>query len=336
MSRILVTGGTGFLGAHICATLARDGHDVIAGDVHEPPDHAGQAFISLDVRDPVAVRAAVASVDIVVNNAALVPVTRSSLAVYRAVNVGGTEHVLAAAKDTGAYVCHISSTSLYGVPAQLPIMPDTPFTPFEIYGYSKTEAERAVQRARAGGMIISSLRPRTIVGTGRLGLFDVIFPRIRDGKAVPLFGKGDNLLQLLDAADMCAAVARAIETRSNGSYNVGALRFGTVRQDFEALLAHAGTGSRLVGVPVPLIHALVRPLDAVGRSPFTPWHYMTAHVPFYCDVSTTIEELGWSPQRSNAEMLIDAYNWFLEHQGLRGASAHRRPLDGTLARLLRG
>ena len=336
MSRVLVTGGTGFLGAHICATLARNGYDVVAGDIHEPPEPVDHAFLHLDVRDPTAVRAAVEDVDIVVNNAALVPVTRSSLDVYRAVNVGGTENVLAVAKETGAYVCHVSSTSLYGVPTQLPITPNTPFTPFEIYGYSKTEAERVVERERAGGMTISSLRPRTIVGTGRLGLFDVIFPRIRDGKAVPLFGKGDNLLQLLDADDMCAAVLRAIELRSNGGYNVGALEYGTVREDFEKLLAHAGTGSRLVGVPVPLIHAVVRPLDAIGRSPFTPWHYKSAHVPFYCDVSTTMKDLGWTPQRSNAEMLINSYDWYLEHQSLRGESAHRKPLSGTLARLLRG
>jgi nucleoside-diphosphate-sugar epimerase len=336
MSRVLVTGGTGFLGAHISATLARNGYDVLAADIHEPPEPVDHEFLRLDVRDPAAVRTAVESVDIVVNNAALVPVTRSTLEIYRAVNVGGTENVLAAAKDTGAYVAHVSSTSLYGVPKELPIKPTTQFTPFEIYGYSKTEAERVVQRERENGMTISSLRPRTIVGTGRLGLFDVIFPRIRDGKTVPLFGKGDNVLQLLDADDMCAAVLRAIEIRSNGSYNVGALEYGTVREDFEKLLAHAGTGARLVGVPVPLIHAVVRPLDMIGRSPFTPWHYMTAHEPFYCDVSTTMEELGWKPKRSNAEMLTNSYDWFLQHKGVRGESAHRKPLSGTLARLLRG
>jgi nucleoside-diphosphate-sugar epimerase len=336
MGRVLVTGGTGFLGAHLSATLARAGWDVIAGDVHPPSDPVQHASLSLDVRDPDAVRRAVEGCDVVVNNAALVPVTRSSLDVYRAVNVGGTTNVLAAAKATGAYVAHISSTSLYGVPKQLPIRPDTPFTPFETYGQSKTEAERVVERERAGGVVVSSLRPRTIVGTGRLGLFDVIFPRVRDGKVVPLFGRGDNLLQLLDADDMCAAVLRAIELRSNGSYNVGALEYGTVRQDFERLIAHAGSGSRVVGVPVPAIHAVVRPLDMIGRSPFTPWHYMTAHVPFYCDVSTTMEELGWRPQRSNAEMLVNAYDWFVEHAGVRGASAHRRPLSGVLARLLRG
>ncbi len=336
MARVLITGGSGFLGSHLSRTLSAAGWDVIAADVHEPTVTDRDTFLRLDVRDAGAVRQAVKPVDVVVNCAALVPITRSSSERYRAVNATGTANVLTAAKASGAYVAHISSSSIYGIPTQLPILPSTPFAPFEDYGYSKTEAERIVERERANGLVVSSLRPRTIVGTGRLGLFDAIFPRIRDGKPVPLFGAGDNVLQLLDVDDMCAAVVRAIDTRANNNYNVGAREYKTVREDFEGLLAHANTGARLVPVPVPLIHAILRPLDAVGRSPFTRWHYMTAHRSCYSDISTTVDELGWSPERSNLEMLANSYDWFVRHPVAPGASAHRRPLQGALAHLLRG
>jgi nucleoside-diphosphate-sugar epimerase len=336
MARVLITGGSGFLGTHLNRTLSDAGWDVVTADVHEPAAAGHDTFLRLDVRDASAVHRAVKDVDVVVNCAALVPITRSSLQLYRAVNTQGTANVLAAAKASDAYVAHISSSAIYGIATQLPITPSTPFAPFEDYGYSKAEAEGVVERARADGLVVSSLRPRTIVGTGRLGLFDVIFPRIRDGKAVPLFGSGDNVLQLLDVDDMCAAVVRAIETRANGSYMVGAREYQTVRQDFEGLLAHANTGARLVPVPVPLIHAVLRPLDAVNRSPFTRWHYMTAHRPCYGDISTTVSELGWSPKRSNVETLVNSYDWFVSHPVAAGASAHHRPLQGALAHLLRG
>jgi nucleoside-diphosphate-sugar epimerase len=336
MARVLITGGSGFLGSHLNRTLSAAGWDVVSADVHEPATAAPDSFLRLDVRDADAVHRAVAHVDVVVNSAALVPITRSSPAVYRAVNAQGAANVLAAAKASGAYVAHISSSSIYGIPSQLPIMPSTPFSPFEEYGRSKAEAEAVVERERADGLVVSSLRPRTIVGTGRLGLFDAIFPRIRDGKAVPLFGSGDNTLQLLDVDDMCAAVVRAIDTRANASYNVGAREYGTVREDFEGLLDHAGTGARLVPVPVPLIHAVLRPLDAVGRSPFTRWHYLSADKSCYSDISTAVSDLGWSPKRSNLETLVNSYDWFVEHPASPGASAHHRPLQGALARLLRG
>lgn len=336
MARVLITGGSGFLGSHLSRTLFAAGWDVIAADVHDLAATDRDRFLRLDVCDASAVHRAVKGVDVVVNTAALVPITRSSAQCYLAVNAKGTENVLKAAKASGAYVAHISSSSIYGIPTQLPIIPSTPFAPFEDYGRSKAEAERVVERERADGLVVSSLRPRTIVGTGRLGLFDAIFPRIRDGKAVPIFGRGDNLLQLLDADDMCSAVLRAIDTRANGNYDVGAREYQTVREDFEDLLAHANTGARLVSVPVPLIHAIVRPLDAVGRSPFTPWHYMSAHKPFYCDISTTVRELGWEPRRSNLEMLVNSYDWFVNHPVTVGPSAHRRPLHGALAHFLRG
>jgi nucleoside-diphosphate-sugar epimerase len=336
VARVLITGGSGFLGSHLNRTLSAAGWDVVIADVHEPAAIHRDNFLRLDVRNASAVHQAVRDVDAVVNSAALVPITRSSLQLYRAVNTKGTENVLTAAKASGAYVAHISSSSIYGIPTQLPIMPSTPFAPFEDYGYSKAEAEAVVERARAGGLVVSSLRPRTIVGTGRLGLFDAIFPRIRDGKAVPLFGSGDNVLQLLDVDDMCTAVVRAIETRSNGSYNVGAREYQTVRKDFEGLLAHANTGAHLVPVPVTLIHAVLRPLDAVGRSPFTRWHYRTAHKSCYSDISKTVNELGWSPKRSNLEALVNSYDGFVSDPVTSGASAHHQPLQGALARMLRG
>jgi len=316
--------------------MAAEGWDVLLLDVNPPEGPIGdQRFIAGDVRDAAAVRAAAEGCDVVVNNAALVPVTRSTLETYRAVNVGGTKNALAAAREVGAYVVHISSTSLYGVPRDVPITPATPFAPFEDYGVSKTEAEAVVDRTRDDGLVVSSLRPRTLLGRGRLGLFDVIFPRVRAGKAVPVFGRGDNLLQLLDADDLASAVLCAIRTKANAGYNVGAERFSTVRADMEALITHAGTGARVVGVPVAAIHAVLRPLDAIGRSPFTPWHYRTAHVPFYCDIADTKADLGWTPRRSNAEMLIRAYEDFLRRETT-GASAHHRPLQGIVARALRG
>jgi nucleoside-diphosphate-sugar epimerase len=336
MARVLITGGSGFLGSHLSRTLSDAGWDVVSTDVHEPAAADHDNFLHLDVRDASAVHRAVKHVDVVVNCAALVAITRSSLHEYRAVNTRGAENVLMAARASGAYVAHISSACIYGIPTHLPITPSTPFAPFEDYGYSKVEAEKIVERERANGLVVSSLRPPTIVGTARLGLFDVIFPRIRDGKLVPLFGAGDNLLQLLDVDDMCAAIVRAIDTRANGNYNLGALEYRTVREDFEDLLAHAGTGAHLVSVPVPLIHAILRPLDAVGRSPFTRWHYMTAHKSGYSDISTAVSELGWSPERSNRETLINAYKWFVSHPIAAGASAHHQPLQGVLARLLRG
>jgi nucleoside-diphosphate-sugar epimerase len=334
--RALVTGGTGFLGAHLANALAGAGYEVRTLDVNPPEQGGAHEFLRADVRDPEAVRAAARGCDVVVDNAALVPVTRASEAGYRSVNVDGCRATLDAAAEAGAYVLHISSSAIYGVPVELPVKTSTPMAPFEPYGRSKAEAERLVDARRGDGLIVGSLRPRTLLGEGRLGLFDVIFARIRAGKRVPLFGSGANSVQMCDVDDFCAAALAAIERKANADYNIGSAGFGTVREDLEGLIARVGSRARLQPVPVWAIRAVLRPLDAIGRSPFNEWHWRSAPESFHFDISKARDELAWQPARTNVDALENAYGHYVARAGDTGASAHRRPLGGLLARLLRG
>jgi nucleoside-diphosphate-sugar epimerase len=337
MPRALVTGGSGFLGLHLSEALERGGYEVHSLDVMEPPPSAPaeRRHVRADVRDADAVRRAAEGCDVVVDNAALVPVTRASEAEYRSVNVDGCRNTLEAAAAAGAYALHISSSAIFGVPRELPVRPDTELAPFEPYGRSKADADRLVAERRASGQAVASLRPRTLLGAGRLGLFDVIFSRVRAGKAVPMFGRGHNRVQMCDVEDFCAAALAAIERRASGDYNIGAPEFGSVREDLAALIRHAGTDARLVPVPVAAIKAVLVPLAAIGRSPFNEWHWRSAPKPFYFDIGKARGELGWEPRRSNAEALANAYEHYVERTDA-GGSAHLQPLRGTLARLLRG
>jgi nucleoside-diphosphate-sugar epimerase len=333
--RALVTGGAGFLGGHLATALEKAGFEVRLLDL-DPPAGGEREVARADVRDAQAMRRAASGCDVVVDNAALVPVTRASRAEYRSVNVDGCRTTLDAAAAAGAYVLHISSSAIFGVPARLPVAADAPLTPFEPYGESKAEAEGVVHARRQAGLVVGGLRPRTLLGEGRLGLFDVIFSRIRRGRRVPLFGGGDNRVQMCDVEDFCAAALAAIERRANGDYNIGSSGYGTVRQDLQALIERVGSRSRLQPVPVWAIRAVLQPLDLVGRSPFHEWHWRSAPAPFYFDISLARRELDWEPRRTNVDALENAYRHYLRSTGASGTSAHRRPLRGALARLLRG
>ena len=334
--RALVTGGTGFLGYHLSAALGEAGYEVRMLDVNPPAWElqAGQRFIQADVRDAATMREAAAGCEVVVDNAALVPVTRSTPEEFRDVNVRGCKTTLDAARAEGAYVVHVSSSAIYGKPERMPVTEDTPIGPFEPYGQSKAEAEHLVHRERATGLAVSSLRSRALLGRGRLGLFELVFSRIRQGKRVPMFGRGDNTLQMCDARDFAAAALAAIERRATGDYNIGAAEFGTPRSDLEGLIERVGSSSRLQPVPVALIRAVLQPLDLVGRAPFTAWHWHAPSSTFYASIDRAREELGWEPRWSNVDALERAYQEYLA--GRAGGSAHSAPLRGALARVLRG
>lgn len=332
----LVTGGTGFVGSHIADALAANGWSVRILDV-SPPTRTltlAQEFVHADIRDQSAMRSAVAGCEVVVDNAALVPVTRATPAEYRSVNVDGCRTTLDAARAEGAYVVHVSSTSIFGSPEDLPVTEDTPLRPFEPYGASKAEAELVVQNERDNGLEVASLRPRAVLGRGRLGVFEFMFARIRANKRVPLFGSGSSVIQMCDARDFSAALIAAIERRANGNYNIGAADYGTVREDMQALIERVNSRSRLQPVPIWLIRATLQALDAVNRSPFTQWHWHAAAFPFYSALEKARSELDWSPRYSNVDALENAYMQYLT--GAVGQSPQGRPLRGLIGRLLRG
>ena len=132
MRRALVTGGAGFLGFHLAQGLTEAGWAVRIVDVHEPagPLPEGQEFLHADVRDGDAMRRAAEGCEVVVDNAALVPVTRSTPEGFRSVNVEGCRATLDAARAAGAYVVHVSSSAIYGRPRAMPVTEDTPLEPF--------------------------------------------------------------------------------------------------------------------------------------------------------------------------------------------------------------
>ncbi len=93
--------------------------------------------------------------------------------------------------------------------------------------------------------------------------------------------------------------------RSAGeALNVGAGSFGTVRDDLQALIDHAGSGSRLLPVPVRPAELSLRALELARLSPLAEWHYKTAHKDSFVSIEKARDLLGWEPRLSNAETLL--------------------------------
>ena len=173
------------------------------------PTLAGAEFVAGDVRDRAAVRAACDGVDVVFHNVAQVPLAKDR-ALFDAVNVGGTANVLVAARDARvAKVVHTSSSAVFGIPEHNPVTEDSPCRPLEAYGRAKLRAELLCHDAVAAGLDVTIVRPRTVLGHGRLGVIAMLFEFVADGAPVFVLGGGDNRYQLVHAADLADACLRA-------------------------------------------------------------------------------------------------------------------------------
>ena len=232
----------------------------------------------------------------------------------------------------------ISSTAVYGVPDHHPIHEDDPLVGVGHYGESKIDAERLCAAFGRRGLEAVVVRPKTFVGPERLGVFEILFDWIREGRRIPILGDGTNRYQLLAVEDLVEAVVRSFEAPVAGeALNIGAGRFGTVREDLEALVAHAGSGSRLRPVPARPAELALRALELARLSPLAEWHYRTAHKDSFVAIEKARSLLDWEPMLSNAETLCATYDWYLAHRSeLRAAgTTHRVPWDQRALGLLK-
>jgi nucleoside-diphosphate-sugar epimerase len=336
-----ISGGAGFLGLHLARRLIADRHEVRSLDL-VPLDEPGLAVQELrgDVRDAAACRELVDGARILVHAAAALPI-RGSRDEIRSVNVDGTLTLLSAAVAAGVgRVVFISSTAVYGVPDKHPIEEDDPLVGVGHYGESKIEAEEVCRAFMRRGLDCVILRPKTFVGPERLGVFEILFDWVREGRRIYVLGNGSNRYQLLAVDDLVAAIRLAAGKRAakGETLNVGAGEFGTVRSDLQALIDHAGSSSRITPVPVKPAEITLRALELARLSPLAEWHYKTAHRDSFVDVARAQRVLGWKPRLSNAQALIETYDWYLAHRdGLAGTAGitHRVPWDQRALGLLK-
>jgi nucleoside-diphosphate-sugar epimerase len=338
-----ISGGAGFLGLHLARRLLADGNSVRSLDLvplAEPELEREVEELRGDVRDPGMAGRLADGADVLVHAAAALPI-RGSGSEIRSVNVGGTATLLAAAREAAAgRAILISSTAVYGIPETHPIDEGSPLHGIGDYGRSKIEAEDVARGFTERGLDVVVLRPKTFIGPERLGVFEILFDWIREGRRIPILGDGSNRYQLLAVEDLVEAIVLSAGASVAGeTLNVGATEFGTVRSDLEALIGHAGSSSRLRPVPARPAELALRALELARLSPLAEWHYKTAHRDSYVDVSKAQQLLGWQARSSNVEALTRTYDWYLANRERMAAAGmtHRVPWNqralGVLKRL---
>jgi nucleoside-diphosphate-sugar epimerase len=210
----------------------------------------------------------------------------------------------------------ISSTALYGVPQHLPEKETDSIAPIGHYGESKQKGEElCLAYEKKKKLKINILRPKTFLGPERLGVFTLWFEAIYTNKPVFMLGSGHNLYQLLEVIDLCQAIEGALLTRKTGEiFNVGTDRYATWTEDLGALITHAKSQSKIIGLPVVPSQIALSLLEFLNLSPIVAWHYKTLPVNSYVAIDKAKKYLQFTPTKSNKEILIESYDWYKSHR----------------------
>jgi len=340
--KVLVTGGSGFLGINLIRFLRSKGVEEIRVLDIAPFDYPEQAepwlkFTQGDVRDIPVVEKVTEGCDVVVHCAAALPLYSEED--IRTTEIDGSVNVLNAARKfkLDRHV-QISSTAVYGVPKKHPIFETDPMVGVGPYGHAKIEAENACRKARAEGYCVPIIRPKSFIGPERLGVFALFYDWAYTGHGFPMIGSGNNRYQLMDVEDLCAAIWSAMTYPKdvvNTEFNIGAKEFTTMREDYQAVLDKAGYGKKIHGTPVAPIVFILRILEALKLSPLYPWVYETASTDSFVSIEKAERDLDFRPKYSNKDALLRNYDWYVAHlkdfEGKSGVS-HRVPWkQGLLA-----
>lgn len=316
--KFLITGGSGFLGINIVRYLLSRGHSVAVIDKEnfDYPEKSQIDFINGDIRDEEKVKVAMNGIDIVVHTAAALPLYSEQEIL--STDIEGTKLLLKTAYENRvARFIHISSTAVYGIPDHHPLIETDKLDGVGPYGKAKILAEQACEEYRNKGMIVPILRPKSFVGPERLGVFALFYDWAKSGKNFPMIGNGKNRYQLLDVEDLCDAIyltATIDPSLANSTFNIGAKDFGTMRQDYQAVLDRAGFGKNIIGLPATPIIWILRILEALKLSPLYKWVYETASKDSFVSIEKAEQKLGYKPKYSNKEALIRNYEWYLAHE----------------------
>ncbi|OGH10527.1 MAG: hypothetical protein A2857_00880 [Candidatus Levybacteria bacterium RIFCSPHIGHO2_01_FULL_36_15] len=330
MKRVLITGGTGFLGCHLARFLINKGYKVTLLDVTDLTAKdlkESIQFIHADIKNKKEMLDSIQDVDFVVHAAAALPIHQSKKIIFD-VNVNGTENVLEAClKNKIKRVVFISSTAVYGVPKHLPETENDPIDPIGFYGESKIEGEKLCFKYYKKGLSVNIIRPKTFLGPERLGIFTLWFEAIYNNKPVFILGNGNNLYELLDVRDLCSAILSALIVKKDGEiFNIGAKIFNTWRRDLGALIKHAKSKSKIVSIPTIPAQLALSLLEKIHLSPIVAWHYKTLPVDSYVDIKKAEKILNFKPKKSNQDIFIESYDWYRKNRdGLIGrtGTTHR-------------
>ena len=187
----LITGGSGFIGINIARKLIGKGERVRVLDITAPDlntDSDKVEYLNSDIRDRRKVMQACEGVENIYHIVSLVPISKAG-ARFWDVNVGGTRNVLEGALKYGAKkIVHMSSSAVYDLNQKNPLTEESMIKPLVTYGRSKYDGEKVCNEYRQRGLDITIVRPRTVVGAERLGIFGILYDWIRRGKNIYIIG----------------------------------------------------------------------------------------------------------------------------------------------------
>ena len=312
--KILITGGAGFIGSHLCDKYTKEGHTVLCLDnfmngnlinIRHLLNHRNFKLLNGDIRDFDLLEKIIRDVDVVFHLAAQIHVDRSIVEpkLTYEVNVLGTQNILEAARVYDIKkVIHTSTSEVYGSAQYIPMDENHPLDAPHPYGASKIAADRMCYAyIKTYGMNISIIRPFNTFGpkqkdSGYGGVISIFVKRVLGGMPPIIYGDGSQTRDYTYIKD----VVRAFDSILNYDKPLEEpINFGTGKEI--KIVDLANEIIKLCGMDgeIKPVHVEARPGE-VQR--------------LVARISKAEELLGWKPEYTLKDGLREFIDWYRNYK----------------------
>jgi UDP-glucose 4-epimerase len=312
MSKVLVTGGAGYIGAHVAAELLKSGYSIriyddFSNGLHRRVDGKFRDIVDGDMLDRVKLLAALDGIDAVIHLAAKKAVEESvkDPLKYYENNVGGSLNLLGAMAAKGVkQLVYSSSAAVYSPNDKEAVLEDDPTAPLSPYGASKLLAEQLISSVGSAEQISNiSLRYFNVVGSNiaefgdnsKDNLVPKVFLALKNGKRPQIYGSdyptpdGTCIRDYIHVQDLALAHLAALKKVESGYisqvYNVGSGKGYSVKEMMDQISKSIGRD--------------INPEVSQARAGDSP--------KLIASIDKIREQLGWSPKASLEEMIDSAW-----------------------------
>jgi UDP-glucose 4-epimerase len=311
--RVLVTGGSGFLGGVLLNRIASLGWEITSVDLKNPISMIKHVmYLELDLTDHYNFSQLNQNgYELIFHLATALDFDKANSRGLFENNILGTKNILRFAKVTKSKrIIFTSSNSVYmGNKLNRPITENDNPQPIDDYGRSKVVSEEILLSSQKE-IPITIIRCPNIMDAGRVGMLSILFDFVKEGKKTWILGSGKVRHQCVYAQDVIDAMLLSNNREGTQIYNIGSDDVSSIKEMYEYIVTRSNSGARTAHVPLYPTIIVLRALNKLRLIPLGPYQFRMLTKNFEFDTSKIKKELGWSPTLNNQEMLWRSFQFY--------------------------